>query len=228
MEEALFEITEIITMIKGENYDRLFKTKGKVLIKEGWMKLYDDKIKEELLPSISKGEQVEVKGLKIQQKSTKAPAHLTEKTLLKAMETCGKNTSDKEEEAGEEVLKGYSIGTAATRADTIKKLKEAKYMYTKGKSILITEKLLQLDCIKNAQTIMLYLDFNNEVATDNLIKKLIKLGKIVASPITLKEERKLIPSQITDLENGIKYGAYNIREPKPECSPAIDIKDLDV
>lgn len=140
MEEALFEITEIITMVKGENYDRLFKTKGKVLIKEGWMKLYDDKIKEELLPSISKGEQVEVKGLKIQQKSTKAPAHLTEKTLLKAMETCGKNTSDKEEEAREEVLKGYSIGTAATRADTIKKLKEAKYMYTKGKSILITEK----------------------------------------------------------------------------------------
>ena len=75
---------------------------------------------------------------------------------------------------------------------------------------------------------MLYLDFNNEVSTDNLIKKLIALKKVVSSPITLKEERKLIPSQITDFENGIQYGAYNIREPKPECSPAIDIKNLDV
>ena len=92
----------------------------------------------------------------------------------------------------------------------------------------ITEKLLSMNCIKDANTIMLYLDFNNEVSTYSLIKKLLNLGKIVSSPITLKEERKLIPSQITDLKNGIQYGAYNIREPKPECSPAINIKDLDV
>ncbi|MGL5330879.1 MAG: 5-formyltetrahydrofolate cyclo-ligase [Peptostreptococcaceae bacterium] len=95
-------------------------------------------------------------------------------------------------------------------------------------SSIITDKLLQMDCIKNAKTIMLYLDFNNEVQTDNLINKLISLGKIVTSPITLKKERKLIPSQITDLENGIKIGAYNIREPKPECSPAFDISALDI
>ena len=100
--------------------------------------------------------------------------------------------------------------------------------FIKHNSDIITDKLLNLDCIKNAKNIMLYLDFNNEVYTDTLIKKLLNLGKIVSSPITLKEERKLIPSQITDLKNGIQYGAYNIREPKPECSPAINIKDLDV
>ena len=114
------------------------------------------------------------------------------------------------------------------RKKVISLRKEKDKDFIKHNSDIITEKLLQLDCIKNAQTIMLYLDFNNEVATDNLVNKLIKLGKTVASPITLKEERRLIPSQITDLENGIQYGAYNIREPKPEYSPAIDIKDLDV
>ena len=51
----------------------------------------------------------------------------------------------------------------------------------------ITEKLLSMNCIKDANTIMLYLDFNNEVSTDSLIKKLLNLGKIVSSPITLKE-----------------------------------------
>lgn len=114
------------------------------------------------------------------------------------------------------------------RKNVINLRKEKGTDFIKQNSDIITEKLLQLDCIKSAKTIMLYLDFNNEVATDNLITKLLNLEKIVASPITLKEERKLIPSQIIDLENGIQYGAYNIREPKPDCSPEIAIKDLDV
>lgn len=37
-------------------------------------------------------------------------------------------------------------------------------------SSIITEKLLSLECIRNAHTIMLYLDFNNEVQTNKLIK----------------------------------------------------------
>ena len=116
------------------------------------------------------------------------------------------------------------------RKKVINLRKEKDKDFIKHNSDIITDKLLNLDCIKNAKNIMLYLDFNNEVKTDQLITKLISLnlGKIVSSPITLKEERKLIPSQITDLKNGIQYGAYNIREPKPECSPAINIKDLDV
>ena len=114
------------------------------------------------------------------------------------------------------------------RKKVINLRKEKDKDFIKHNSDIITDKLLNLDCIKNAKNIMLYLDFNNEVSTDSLIKKLLNLGKIVSSPITLKEERKLIPSQIADLKNGIQYGAYNIREPKPECSPAINIKDLDV
>ena len=50
----------------------------------------------------------------------------------------------------------------------------------------ITEKLLSMNCIKDANTIMLYLDFNNEVKTDQLITKLISLRKTVAAPVTLK------------------------------------------
>ncbi|MGL4912022.1 MAG: 5-formyltetrahydrofolate cyclo-ligase [Romboutsia sp.] len=95
-------------------------------------------------------------------------------------------------------------------------------------SSIITENLLSLDCIKEAKNIMLYLDFNNEVKTDELINELITLRKIVSSPITLKEERVLIPSQITDLQNGIKIGAYGIREPKQDDSLEVDVKDLDV
>jgi len=50
------------------------------------------------------------------------------------METCGKNYD--EEEA---VLSGFSIGTAATRAETIKKLKDIGYIYSKDKNLLCSE-----------------------------------------------------------------------------------------
>jgi len=78
--------------------------------------------------------------IKVVAKKSKPPAHHTEKTLLKAMETCGKNSSDDDSEEEATTLYGYSIGTAATRAETINKLKYADYITTKGKSLLITEK----------------------------------------------------------------------------------------
>lgn len=95
-------------------------------------------------------------------------------------------------------------------------------------SSIITEKLLSLECINKANNIMLYLDFNNEVKTDDLITKLISLRKIVSSPITLKDERNLVPTQITDLHNGIKIGAYGIREPKNDPNLEVNVNDIDI
>ncbi|APH16313.1 DNA topoisomerase family protein [Clostridium sporogenes] len=141
MKEAQYENTEIVTTVPGENYERLFKTKGKILKTKGWLKLYKEKKKDELLPPIEKDDEVEMKSLKIISKKTKPPAHHTEKTLLKAMETCGKNTKQNEDNEEEpNILYGYSIGTAATRAETINKLKYAGYITPKGKSLLITDK----------------------------------------------------------------------------------------
>lgn len=136
-----YENTEITTSVPGENYERLFLTKGKILKVKGWLKLYDEDKKDELLPPVEKGQQVSMIELKVVAKKSKPPAHHTEKTLLKAMETCGKNVNDEEkEEESASVLYGYSIGTAATRAETINKLKYADYIIQKGKSLLITEK----------------------------------------------------------------------------------------
>ena len=90
----------------------------------------------------------------------------------------------------------------------------------------ITEKLLSMKCIKDASTIMLYLDFNNEVKTDQLITKLISLRKTVAAPVTIKDERKLIPFKITNLKDGINIGAYGIREPKKDPYNELNVEDI--
>lgn len=113
------------------------------------------------------------------------------------------------------------------RKKVIESRKNKSADFVLNNSNLITEKLLQMKDIRNATNIMLYLDFNNEVQTDNLIQKLLSLKKIVSSPITIKENHTLIPTQITDLKDGLRIGTYGIREPK-EKSPTIDIKALDV
>lgn len=148
MPAAEYENTQIITSIQSH----LFHTRGRVLISEGWLSLYGKDIAEEntedednqLLPNVSQNATVNVDGQDILSKKTKPPAHFTEKTLLKAMAdpskfSATKDTSDSEDMNIENVLKGYSIGTAATRAETIKKVISVGYISKKGKSLMIAE-----------------------------------------------------------------------------------------
>lgn len=57
------------------------------------------------------------------------------------------------------------------RKKVIESRKNKSANFVLSNSNLITEKLLQMEDIRNATNIMLYLNFNNEVQTDNLIKK---------------------------------------------------------
>lgn len=95
-------------------------------------------------------------------------------------------------------------------------------------SNIITDTLLSMACIREATNIMLYLDFNNEVQTSSLIKKLLSLNKIVSSPITLVDSKQLIPHQILDLDTNINIGAYGIREPNKNVCPLVNVSDIDI
>lgn len=108
----------------------------------------------------------------------------------------------------------------------LRKSKNSDFITKNSQEII--ENLLSMECIKKANNIMLYLDFNNEVKTDQLITKLLSLRKTVVAPVTIKDERKLIPYKITNLKNDITIGAYGIREPKQNPSNELDIKDIDV
>src|SRR5699024_10323270 len=67
------------------------------------------------------------------------PKHHTEKTLLRVMETCGRGYKDEDsEEMMAAILSGYSIGTPATRAETIKKLKDVGYIESQNKNLICT------------------------------------------------------------------------------------------
>ena len=141
MPVAEYEETKITLKSDNPEVTGEFISKGKVQLVEGWKKVEKIESKDTILPMVKVEENVDVVDNKVGKVTKKPPKHHTEKTLLRVMETCGKGREDKEDsdEMMKAILSGFSIGTPATRAETIKKLKDIGYIKTKGKSLIATE-----------------------------------------------------------------------------------------
>ncbi|MDM0965899.1 MAG: DNA topoisomerase [Clostridium perfringens] len=143
MPVAEFEETKITSKVNDTEVKGVFISKGKVQLVEGWRVVEKIDSKDTILPMVNEKEIVDLVDSKINKVTKKPPKKHTEKTLLRVMETCGKSFKEDAEEDSEEmmasILSGFSIGTPATRAETIKKLKDVGYITTKGKSLTCTE-----------------------------------------------------------------------------------------
>ncbi len=134
------EETRIVIKSEGEQVNGVFAAKGKVQLVEGWKKAESVSTKEVMMPHVEKGQSLDPADFEVKEIIRKPPKHHTEKTLLRVMETCGKSYEDEEsEEMMMAILSGFSIGTPATRAETIRKLKDVGYIQPKGKSLICTD-----------------------------------------------------------------------------------------
>lgn len=189
MDPAEYENTEIITQVDKHK----FQSKGKVLVKEGYLKLMEKETKTNLLPNVSENEEVEVLEINPVEKMTTPPKPYTEDTLLKAMKNCGKNVPEDDTT----VLSGYSIGTSATRADVLKKIKQVGYVGKKGKNYYITKlgiNLVEIFPVKS----LFDVDF-----TGKLEKSLYDIQK---GNYDRKEFLNMICTFVYENVNNIKYG----------------------
>lgn len=155
MPKAKYESLEVLTKVEGHE----FITKGNRLVSEGWISLYNSKkSNDEILAiDLKENDTVKVKECQIEDGKTKPKKYYTESTLLSAMETCGRIVEDEEE-----ILKGFTIGTPATRGETIKKLLNIEYIVKKGKTIKLSAlgaKVVQNFPIKN----FLRVDFTGKI-----------------------------------------------------------------
>lgn len=141
MPVAEYEETKLTLKVNDENIKGIFISRGKVQLVEGWKVVEKMESKDTILPMVNKEDIVYVVDSKVNAVTKKPPKLHTEKTLLKVMETCGKSFKDEEdsEEMMASILSGFSIGTPATRAETIKRLKDIGYIKSKGKSLTTTE-----------------------------------------------------------------------------------------
>lgn len=116
LDPYLADKTTIITKVKDET----FRTTGSILIDKGYKVLYDYNKNDDVIPNVTKGQKLTVKGFEVEKKTTKPPPPYTEKMLIRAMASAGKFV---EEEELKQVLKDSAgIGTSATRADIIEGL----------------------------------------------------------------------------------------------------------
>lgn len=134
--ECLWKETRVITQAAGED----FESKGKELLTPGWRQV-EGVGKEQLLPSLTPGEVVSTESVQVEKDETKPPARYTEGTLLAAMEGAGKLV---EEDELREAMKEAGLGTPATRAGIIERLKQVEYIEVQGKTLVPTAKGEQL------------------------------------------------------------------------------------
>lgn len=150
------------TTVLGKAADVVFKTTGKVILEKGWRVVFDTSTKlstsakekePDLLPDFVKGEKGPHQPSFLE-KETKAPNQFTEATLLRAMETAGKQVDD---EDLRELMKENGIGRPSTRANIIETLFKRQYIVRNKKQVLPTPTGIQLietiqnDLLKSAE-----------------------------------------------------------------------------
>lgn len=129
------------TSVEAKVGDIPFKTNGKQILELGWREVYikdkpekNEKQDEQKIPKFEIGEKGEHKPF-IHTGKTTPPKHYTEATLLRAMETAGRQIEDEELR---ETLKNNGIGHPSTRANIIETLFKRKYIEKKKKNLIAT------------------------------------------------------------------------------------------
>lgn len=195
-QECIKELTKI-TIDSGST----FVANGTVIQSAGWRSVFnqsdDEKEDEEnaTLPKVNQGDDLPIDNKMLLEKYTKPKPLFNEASLLKAMETSGKEIEDDELR---QAMKDTGLGTPATRASIIETLIKRDYIKREKKNLLPTEKGLavyelvkdkkiaqaeltglwekRLEEIRSGASVV---DFKNEIKeyTRSITRELLDAGK---------------------------------------------------
>ncbi|MCF2505014.1 DNA topoisomerase 3 [Dyadobacter sp. CY107] len=190
-----------------------FKATGKQILEPGWRALYANDAsakkeaaeEEKLMPNFEVGERGPHEP-RVHQGKTTPPKAYTEATLLRAMETAGKQVEDEEMR---ELLKDNGIGRPSTRANIIETLFKRRYIEKKKKNIFATQ--TGMDLIDTIQNELL----KSAELTGNWERKLRLIEKGDYSMETFKQE---LIQMVVELTNEVKNNrgrAISIAEEAP-------------
>ncbi|WP_276497333.1 type IA DNA topoisomerase [Pontibacter litorisediminis] len=213
------------TTVLAESAGYAFRVRGKQILEPGWRVLYgaddvkssdaptgkDAKEEEEaagVLPHFEKGEHGPHEPL-LEQKMTNPPKEYTEATLLRAMETAGRQVDDEELK---EALKENGIGRPSTRAAIIETLFKRQYIRKEKKKIVPTQMGIDLIGVIKNETL------KSAEMTGQWERKLrqIEGGEFQAEAF-LKELQEFVTSLVQE----VKYDRATVTlEPQLEEKPA--------
>lgn len=190
------------TTVLGKVGEIEFKATGKQILDPGWRVLYAHEKKEsaeeeKVMPVFEVGETGPHEP-RVHHGKTSPPKYYTEATLLRAMETAGKQVDDEEVR---ELLKDNGIGRPSTRAAVIETLFKRKYIEKKKKNIIATQ--TGIDLIDTIQSELL----KSAELTGQWERKLRLIEKGEYALETFKQE---LTQMVADLTNEVKTGAFRV------------------
>lgn len=205
------------TTVLGKVGQVEFKASGKQILEPGWKEVYandapaqkegeEPEETEKILPVFEVGESGPHEP-RIHKGKTSPPKPYTEATLLRAMETAGKQVDDEEMR---ELLKDNGIGRPSTRANIIETLFRRKYIEKKKKNIFATQ--TGIDLIDTIQNELL----KSPELTGNWERKLRLIEKGEYAMETFKQE---LVQMVTDLTREVKNNTGRAISIAPETPP---------
>ncbi len=224
------------TTVMGEAARLEFKCQGKQILSAGWRDVYGkqqqsddekpaDQDEETIMPAFIVGETGPHEPL-LQEKLTQPPKLYTEGTLLKAMETAGRQVEDEELRL---LMKENGIGRPSTRAAIIETLCKRKYIVREKKNLVPTITGIQLiglikdELLKSVELTgqwekkLRMIEKGEYQPADFLSEMRVMVTQVVASVISDQTGPRidLVPTNPAPAKKPAK-------EPKPKTDPKAD------
>lgn len=235
------------TTVLGKVDQVEFKCSGKQILSPGWRVVYgntadeENKGDEQIMPEFVIGESGEHEP-SLQEKQTTPPKPYTEATLLRAMETAGKQVDDEEIR---DLMKDNGIGRPSTRAAIIETLFKRKYIEKQKKNLLPTDigiRLIQtihIDLLKSVEMTGMWekklrliekgeyqtQDFLSEMKS--LVAQLVDIvhGDNSRTSIGMSEEQQVATEKKASKKENSEEKVKKPRKPKESAKP-IDISEV--
>lgn len=181
-EDCICDRTEIVvTLSRDGKIVEEFTLKGTVIREKGWMKYDDTAQKDKVLPSLKKGDKVNINFVKVE-RETSPPKHYTIETLnnylknpFKEERAEAENQVGEDEDDAEEyraMLEGLELGTEATRTSIIENAKKSGYISLKKDTYYIEKQGIYL--IESLGRLGISMDKKKTVMMGKLLKNVFK------------------------------------------------------
>ncbi len=145
--DAVFDKTTLVVAVpEGEgralpealSWPLWFRARGRVCREQGWRAVDPPgRSRDSDLPNVPPGDPAEVVEVAATEGQTRPPRPHDDASLLKAMETAGKELDDDELARA---MRGAGLGTPATRASILQTLIARRYVVRKAKALLATDR----------------------------------------------------------------------------------------
>jgi 5-formyltetrahydrofolate cyclo-ligase len=117
---------------------------------------------------------------------------------------------------------------AALRRKILRKLKSQSQEEKERRNAYIREKFFSLPEFKIVQWIMFYISLSYEVDTKEMVKEALEMGKKVAIPVIIPEQKRMYASQVINPDDELTEGPYGIYQPKSEYLRPVAADKIDL